>query len=207
MTFQADSALPPTDAAATSPVAPFWVLGIDPGSKGAVAALRSDLSAMRILKMPMLERSIDLVDVEEFFTSLRSAGDIRHAVIEKSQVMPNQGASSGFVYGRNYGTLTAALHFSRVPFTEVSPAKWKGALINGTVKLPGKPTPAQRAAHKKALKALAILTAQRMFPFAGPFKKSEDGPAEASLLAEASRRIVLHGSMGNGKTEFKGEDE
>lgn len=186
----------------------FWVLGIDPGQHGAVAALRADLSAHRIIKMPMLGKFIDTTALRAFFAELAAAAPIRHALLEKSQIMPSQGAVSGFTYGRNYGVLTTCLEFLGVPFGETSPAKWKLAIIGPATKLavaqrvdpvPEEPLvearSASQSAKKRAIKELAILTARRMFPGAGPFLKSEDGPAEAILIAEASRRLVLHGSM------------
>ena len=185
---------------------PFWALGIDPGSKGALAALRSDLSEQRILKMPMLDKAIDTVEVRAFLEGLKQCGDVRHALLEKSQVMPSQGAVSGFTYGRNYGVLLTCLEFLDIPFTETSPSKWKLAVIGAAAAGPSAKKKGDaddgkgdggRSAHKRAVKALAVLTARRMFPSAGPFLMSQDGPAEAMLMAEAARRLVLHGSMGD----------
>lgn len=170
----------------------FWSIGIDPGIRGAIAAISEDMSSSRILKMPMLEKSVDVHAIKEFFNALRSEAPIRHALIEKSQVMPRQGAVSGFVYGRNYGVLVACLELLGIPFVETPPARWKIAIIGPSAK---PPSDASDPARKKAVKELAIMTARRMFPGAGPFKKTEDGPAEAILLAEASRRLSLHGSM------------
>ena len=196
----------------------FWVLGIDPGQTGAVAALRADMSEHRILKMPMLGKFIDTAALRAFFADLQLAGPIRHALLEKSQIMPSQGAVSGFTYGRNYGVLTTCLEFLGIPFGETTPAKWKLAIIGPAAKFDvacresaneGDGTdcvsaPSQ-SAKKRAIKELAILTARRMFPAAGPFLKSQDGPAEAILIAEASRRMVLHGSMnGMGKAAALG---
>lgn len=189
----------------------FWVVGIDPGSRGAIAALRSDLSGHRILNMPMLDKAIDTAAVREFFATLHAISPVRYAVLEKSQVMPNQGAVAGFTYGRNYGVLLTCLEFLGIGFTEVAPAKWKLAVIgpSALVRTPktkvdhtGGTAPSVdsgKSAQKKAIKELAILTARRMFPAAGPFKKTEDGPAEALLMAEAARRIVLFGSMNGHK--------
>jgi hypothetical protein len=216
----------------------YWVLGVDPGRKGAIAALRPDRSEHRLLAMPMLEKSIDTRAVRDFLEALRLSGELRHAVIEKSQVLPKQGAVSGFTYGRNYGVLVTILEFMGVPFQEEAPAKWKHAVIgaSGVLKsaprkkkavaavqlaasqgelLPVDALPAafvppvaepSSSAKKKALKELAVLTARRMFPTA-VFRSTEDGKAEALLIAEASRRIVLHGTMNDTdkKTDLKKE--
>jgi len=188
----------------------FWTIGIDPGRRGAIAAMRSDHSEFRILKMPMLEKAVDTVEIRQFLTGIIATGNVRHAILEKAQVMPSQGAISGFTYGRNYGVLLTCLEFMGIPFTETSPSKWKLAIIGAaaapsptikTSKTDSFPdldviaSKSVKASHKKVIKELAILTARRMFPAAGPFTKTEDGPAEAILMAEAARRLILHGSM------------
>lgn len=173
----------------------FWCLGIDPGSKGAIAALRSDLSELRILPMPMLSKELDTRQVRAFLEAVRLEGDVRHAVIEKAQVMPAQGAVSGFTYGMGYGSLKTILELMDIPFEPATPAKWKAAVIGSTSASLAKGPPSTSSARKRQIKEVAVLAARRLFPMAGPFSTSEDGPAEAALMAEASRRTVLTGSM------------
>ena len=191
---------------------PYWVLGIDPGVKGAIAALRHDLSGHRLLPMPMLERHVDVVALRAFLCELRHEGELRFAFIEKAQVMPKQGGVGNFSYGRSYGTLTTSLEFMDVPFREIAPSTWKLAVLgaapsSGRAKSPDpvdkEVASRARSAAKRALKAQSILAARRMFPTAAPFLKSQDGLAEAMLIAEASRRFVLSGSMNSDPTILK----
>jgi hypothetical protein len=59
----------------------------------------------------------------------------------------------------------------------------------------GNPQHAQRSSQeKKAAKELAIATARRFFPEV-VMRNSQDGIAEALLMAEAARRLVVSGSM------------
>lgn len=227
MTFTAHDALANSVASCRTDVgtsAAPWILGIDPGASGALAAVRADLSSSRVLKMPMLDKHIDIAELRRFLGALMADGGIRYALIEKSQVMPSQGAVSGFTYGRSYGTLTTSLEFLGVPFVECPPAKWKLAVIGAGAKAKAsraaatnrddtkaslvdplasaedlktqskKAAKAANAAHKKALKQLAVLTARRLFPLI-ELRATEDGKAEALLMAEAARRIYLNGSM------------
>jgi hypothetical protein len=174
--------------------ASFWCLGIDPGSKGAIVALRSDLSDLRMLRMPMLSKEIDTREVCAFIKAVRLDGDVRHAVIEKAQVMPSQGAVSGFTYGAGYGSLKTILEMMDIPFEETPPAKWKLAVIGASARLPARGSKESPSVRKRRIKEIAILAARRLFP-AAKFMKTQDGLAEAALMAEASRRKVLHGTM------------
>jgi len=54
--------------------------------------------------------------------------DVDHVVIESQQAMPRQGVSSTFKLGMGYGQITATVAMTRIPFTTVTPAKWKRAM-------------------------------------------------------------------------------
>ena len=49
----------------------------------------------------------------------------QHALIERAQAMPKQGASSGFKYGRAVGALEGVLACCEIPMTIVEPSAWK----------------------------------------------------------------------------------
>ena len=57
----------------------------------------------------------------------------QHALIERAQAMPKQGASSGFKYGRAVGAIEAAVALCLIPVEIVEPSAWKRFW-----KLPGK---------------------------------------------------------------------
>lgn len=196
-----DGALPCSSDAAATASSDFWLLGVDPGAKGALAAISAFSGRAEVLRMPMLDKSVSTLGIRAWLRDLTSELPIRHAVVEKAQVMPRQGAVSGFVYGRNYGTLLAILELEGVPFSEVRPNQWREAII-------GKAPPRQKSedgesmrtsAQKKALKEVSILTARRMFPSAtASFRLLPDGIAEALLMAETARRFALAGRMTTG---------
>jgi len=91
-----------------------------------------------------------------------------HAVIERAQAMPKQGASSGFKYGRAVGAIEAVLTCCEIPMTIVEPSVWKKFhQLRGGDKEGGR----QRALQ--------------LFPSAHPAfaRKKDHGRAEAALIA------------------------
>lgn len=91
----------------------------------------------------------------------------QHAVIERAQAMPDQGASSGFLYGRAVGALEALVEPMMIPLTVIEPTAWKKshALIKR-----GKEDSRQRAI--------------RLFPGSAGFERKLDhNRAEAALIA------------------------
>lgn len=183
-----------------------WYVGIDPGLEGAIGAVNHASGRVVAWSMPLLAGQIDLVAVRDILNEMKGSGGIGLCVIERSQVMPKQGAVSGFTIGRNYGLLQAALLLCEVRHEEVRPADWKRLLQLTSPKkgrkapdpdplegeaLPPKPS---KAAAKKALKQISVAAARRLFPGA-VFRDSQDGIAEGLLMAEAARRLHLTGAM------------
>jgi len=95
------------------------ILGIDPGKSGGLALLDNHEDSAQALKMPETE-----MDVWDALYQMSPS----HAFIEKVHAMPGQGVSSTFNFGRNYGMLLMALTAAGIPFTEVTPQKWQGAM-------------------------------------------------------------------------------
>ena len=90
-----------------------------------------------------------------------------HVFIEKQQAMPKQGLSSTFATGFGYGIYIGLLVASRVPYTEISPVKWKKDLQ----------VPSDKdAARKRASEILP--QASELWQL-----KKDDGLAEAALIA------------------------
>ena len=187
-----------------------WVIGVDPGLKGAIAAIRLDLSEYKVWRMPILAKGIDVPGFFALLENLKSSGGIVAGVLEKAQVMRFQGVSSALTIGTNYGLLVAGLELAHVPFEEILPSYWKKAVVGTTPRKKAastaKPEEEQlenqkkknggrTVEDKKAAKELALVIARRMFPSL-TFSSTEDGPAEALLMAEAARRMVTSGSFG-----------
>ena len=156
------------------------ILGIDPGavSGGCAIVEISDGVAPQLvdaIDLPIIgvkaKQRIDVLALRNWIQQHRPD----HAVIERAQAMPKQGASSGFKYGRAVGALEAALALCEVPMTIIEPPAWKKAHhLRGGDKESGR----QRALQ--------------LFPSAHALlaRKKDHGRAEAALIALAG---VNHG--------------
>src|SRR5262249_25979842 len=93
-----------------------------------------------------------------------------HAVIERGQAMPRQGASSGFKYGRAVGAIEAVLAYCEIPMTVVEPTAWKKFHQ-------------LRGGEKETSRQRALM----LFPAAHALlaRKKDHGRAEAALIALA----------------------
>jgi crossover junction endodeoxyribonuclease RuvC len=149
------------------------ILGIDPGavSGGCAIVEFSDGAA------PQLVDAIDLpvigVKAKQRIDVLALRGWIQqhrpdHAVIERGQAMPRQGASSGFKYGRGCGALEAVIQLLEIPMTVIEASMWKKfhTLRGGD----------KEAARQRAL---------QLFPAAHALlaRRKDHGRAEAALIA------------------------
>lgn len=147
------------------------VLGVDPGLSGGIAAVQADPGGgarlLDVISVPTTgtkaKRRVDVVQVVGFIFKLSPT----HAVIERAQAMPEQGASSGFIYGRAVGALEAAIEGMQIPLTVIEPTAWKKA--HALIKR-GKEDSRQRAI--------------RLFPGTAAFaRKLDHNRAEAALIA------------------------
>lgn len=145
------------------------ILGIDPGASGAIVVLYDPLT-VEAIKLDNTER--DIRDFLVFHTA--SSHTIKpfcsvHAYIERVHAWPEQGVSSTFKFGVNYGFLRGCLIALEIPFEEVTPHKWQAAMgcLSG-----GK---------KNVTKARA----QQLFPQ----MKITHAIADALLIAEYGRRL------------------
>jgi crossover junction endodeoxyribonuclease RuvC len=149
------------------------ILGVDPGIRGGLAIVRIEMNGAA----PQLIDAIDIpvigVGAKErvdalFIRSWIAQHAPQHAVIERAQAMPKQGASSGFKYGRAVGSLEAVIECCEIPLTIIEPTAWKKfhELRGGD-----KETGRQRA--------------RQLFPAAHELlaRKTDHGRAEAALIA------------------------
>lgn len=161
------------------------ILGIDPGLDGAMSWIGGEppiihpmptlsyehASKKRKNGKPAIKRSLNLEEIRDILEVMKSKTE--HAYIEKAISMPEHGAVGSMQIGDGYGALRMALTYARIPYTEVHPATWKAKMLRGMGK------------GKKA----SILRAKQCFPEI-TLKNSEDGKAEAMLIAEYGRRIL-----------------
>ena len=139
-------------------------LGLDPGLSGALAFYFTDHpSRVSCFDMPVVDAMVDGATLASMIERLRP--DV--AVVELVGSMPGQGLSSTFRFGRAFGIATGVLSALHVPYTLVSPGKWKKHF--------------GLSSDKERSRALALRTfADTPEHFA---RKRDDGRAEAALLA------------------------
>jgi crossover junction endodeoxyribonuclease RuvC len=148
------------------------ILGVDPGIRGgfAVVVVNSGNGA----------QLLDAIDIPTigtaakeriYVTALRDwvlSHQPTHALIERAQVMPKQGASSGFKYGRAVGAIEAVIAGCAIPLTIIEPTAWKK--FHGL-----------RGSDKETSRQRAL----QLFPAAHALlaRKMDHGRAEAALIA------------------------
>ena len=148
----------------------IYYVGIDPGSKGAIAFLNSDGSFNSVKDMP---------DVQEFIKGIKAGiwddAGVYFVGIEDVHPLPGQSCMASFSYGGNF-TLAKALGiwYNSSPYM-ITPQKWK------------KHYGLKREANetKSQYKGRSVQLARELFPEAESLLKlSKDGRAEALLIAK-----------------------
>lgn len=146
-----------------------WIVGIDPGKKGGVAFISTDLASVEVFPMQ------DTTTLADLFRERRD--EIYRCFVEKQQVFPKQGAVSSGNLMKHYGEILGILTALQIPFEEVPPKRWQ-AFIHGAK---------HKKRPRKEKKKMSIAKAKQMFPGVS-FKG--DGEAEALLIAEYGRKTL-----------------
>lgn len=153
-------------------------LGIDPGLEGGFAAI-SDVHTAFVRPLPYAGKRLDVNTLCGWIRCAPSISSII-AVVEMAQVMPKQGAVSGFNYGTGYGMIQGALTAMGVRMELVRPADWKRVVLAGCKK------------DENNEKTAAIEYCARAFPTINLVqdgcRKQHDGCADALCLADYGRR-------------------
>ena len=138
------------------------IAGIDPGIKGAVGLLYPDGTAY-VYDMPVFSKEVNAAALASIFREFPPD----HVYIEAVNSF-GMGRQSAFNFGQGCGVIKGVLATLRIPFTQVSPSKWKKHFNLGRDK------DESRAA------------ATRLFPaLASEFvRKKDDGRAESILIAK-----------------------
>src|SRR5262249_55428915 len=105
------------------------ILGVDPGIHGGVAIVELYDGAAPPLLVAIdnhvagigAKERVDVLAVRTWILSHQP----QHALIERGQAMPKQGASSGYKYGRAVGSIEAAVTCCEIPITIIEPSMWK----------------------------------------------------------------------------------
>lgn len=155
-----------------------YIAGIDPGLSGAIAVLDFQTSTLHLWDTPVnIERVGDKNRKRPDVPGIVDALDtypIDSASIEKVQSTPNDGHVGAFTFGKVTGIVIGALGGLDIPFTEITPAKWKMQMR----------VPADKTA--------ARYRASQLFPHCSDAwsRVMDDGRAEAAIIA-------LHHAIGN----------
>lgn len=99
-----------------------------------------------------------------------------HLIIEQVHAMKGQGVTSVFDFGMGFGLWLGIINALQIPYTQVTPQKWKKEMMQGI-------------ADKDAARVMAC----RLFPmYANQMNLvKHHGRAEALLMAEYGRRQQL----------------
>lgn len=148
-----------------------YLLGIDPGKKGALALLDPETFDLNIMDMPVLPKKsgkgVDTNYSELAHIMDPPQGTRVFAVIENVWSMPREGVSSAHAFGRNNGALLMGLACWEIPYRPITPSQWKKHF--------------GLSSNKGASRMLAT---ERFPRNAREFARvKDDGRAEAALLA------------------------
>lgn len=169
------------------------ILGIDPGLNGGLALVRrTSAGAVELIDAidvpttgEAAKRRVDVASALKFIRSPGRTPD--HAFIERAQAMPDQGSSSGFIYGRAVGALEACVEGLLIPFTIIESSAWKKA--HGLIKT---------EKEDSRQRAMQCFPASRGGCLA---RKKDHNRAEALLIARFGLMLLREVPMGEaGKT-------
>lgn len=139
------------------------IMGIDPGSTGGMAIIKSDTNyecyGFGTLTKPDIANLI-----------LEKSNDIDMVFLEKVHAMPAQGVVSTFKFGENFGHLKGVLDTLKLKYELVPPQTWQKKLSCMT----------------KGDKNVSKTKAQQLFP---KIKRITHQTADALLIAEYGRRL------------------
>ncbi len=159
------------------------ILGVDPGLEGGLAVLdcqpRRRPELISVLDVPTIgedaKRRVWAMPLLEWLYERRP--DV--AYIERAQAMPDQGATSGFIYGRAVGALEMAVLASGIKLKTAEPQTWKREIgiarvkkANGDTDVPA----TKRLSLELAADAIAAAAEHLMYA-------SNHNRAEAMLIA------------------------
>ena len=152
-----------------------FTLGVDIGTKGAIALIDECGALIAVEDMPILRdgpKGRPAVNAP-LLAALVYRSHVTHAIIEYVGARPGEGAVGAFAFGRSRGVVEGVLAACGVPASHIAPAAWKRA-----VGIPPGKDGAKDAARSEAI---------RRWPnHAAAFARvKDDGRAEAALIAVA----------------------
>lgn len=145
------------------------ILGIDPGLGGGLSLY--DGTELMVWDMPTHtitvnnkeRRRLDILRLKSILKEFH----IHHAFIEKVNAQPGNGTAASFAYGYGVGAIDAVVMCCDIPFTHVTPQKWKKELS----------VPADKDGARQRASQLLPAFAHNWT------RKKDDGIAESALIA------------------------
>jgi crossover junction endodeoxyribonuclease RuvC len=103
------------------------VVGIDPGSSGALVVLDDTGGYVSHLTMPVVKLGTKSRVNPAALKAFLELYPIRHAYIERVGAMPGQGVSSMFTFGHAAGVVEGVVAGMGIPIDSITPQAWKKA--------------------------------------------------------------------------------
>lgn len=176
-----------------------FVLGVDPGKDGGVAAmLLTATPRMSVIPMPTLGKSagaeMDIRELKCWLDSLVLQGFIQCVLvcIEKQTSRPQQSSTAMGTFLRGYGELLGAFKWAGTPLTLATPQDWKDDVLRGTKKEKDDAV----AYVARRWPELSLLATEKS-------RSPHDGMAEAVCIAEHARTLLLGGGKSPRKNKKK----
>lgn len=149
-------------------------LGIDPGSKGAIALLDFSTGEVDFRDTPSNLSDINELALWMEFSEARVIG------LEDVASVPGTSAKSNFTFGRNLGVVETVARFTKLPVDRIRPKAWQKEIgISVPATLKGAP-------RKKAIKQTIAKKCNELYPSAeilGPKGGLIDGRSDALMIA------------------------
>jgi crossover junction endodeoxyribonuclease RuvC len=155
------------------------ILGLDPGTHGAIAALGGgEVALLEDLPVHVLaakgrgDRAE--LDVHTLHAWIADLGRIEHAFVERVTARPGNGSVSMFRFGQAVGAISATLAVMEIPTTFVLPRVWQHHHGIG---------PTQDAARQRAV---------QLYPQIAPrlARKADGNRADALLIARYGQQVL-----------------
>jgi len=157
-----------------------YIVGVDPGKKGAFGIVNKKGEFIEAFDMPLLKPE-NLIDEKVLVDLLRDLPHRAVVHIEKVNSMPRDGVTSAFSFGYGYGLVVGILRSFKYVIHRTRPAVWKKAYFQ------------PKSTKKDSLALARSKYGKEHFPL-----EKHDGRAEACLIADYCRIHIL-GMKDDGK--------
>ena len=105
-----------------------YIIGIDPGAKGAAIILNKKGQLRLCLEFNKLTSHEIATTLRVFKRQKVLKGNTCRAIIEKVHSLQPAGKVANFGFGRNFGLIEGILAALRIPYDFVTPQKWQKAM-------------------------------------------------------------------------------